>query len=477
MMGHQQSQGELWAPASGVFSRIPEDHILRRIDKALDLSFVRDEVRGCYGYNGNLSVDPVVLMKMMLLLFLEDVASERELMRIIPMRLDYLWFLGYGLNDVIPDHSVLSKARRRWGTEIFERLFVRSVEQCVAAGLVEGHKLHIDASLVRADASLNSVVSQAALRTMGKLDELKEWEAPSGGTEGKINESHRSTTDPESSMVRHGRSAKAVPSYKSHRAIDDASGVITAVSTTTGAVDEATELIALLEQSQENTGRSPGVAVADSRYGHSANFIELARREVRAHVADLRSKQRNHRQQGIYGAGRFTYDGKSDSFQCPADKTLKRHHFHAQRGYYEYRTKRGTCAGCELREHCTRDKSGRTLKRYVGQELLDRARAQSHSEAARRDRRRRQWFLEGSFGRAATRHGLKRARWRGLKKQSLQDQLIATAQNLLILIARKQTPPQVLMGLPAREAVFCFDYHAHSAHEAHRKRRITNNSN
>jgi transposase len=477
MMGHQQSQGELWAPASGVFSRIAEDHILRRIDKALDLSFVREEVRGCYGYNGNPSVDPVVLMKMMLLLFLENVASERELMRIIPMRLDYLWFLGFGLNDVIPDHSVLSKARRRWGVEVFEQLFVRSVHQCVEAGLVEGHKLHIDASLVRADASLNSVVSQAALRTMGKLDELKEWEAPSGGAEGKINESHRSTTDPESSMVRHGRSAKAVPSYKSHRAIDDAAGVITAVSTTTGAVDEATELIALLEQSHENTGRSPGVAVADSRYGHSANFIELARREVRAHVADLRSKQRNHRTQGIYPAENFSYDEASDTYLCPAQQRLKRHHFHSQRGYYEYRTKRGICAGCELREQCTRDKSGRTLKRYAGQELLDRARAQSHSEAARRDRRRRQWLLVGSFGRAATRHGLKRARWRGLKKQSLQDQLIATAQNLLILIARKQTPPRVLVGLPALEAVFYFKHHAASVRRARNRRRIMTRSN
>jgi len=152
MMGRQQTQGELWAPASNVFAQIPEDHILRRVDKALDLSFVREEVRGCYGYNGNPSVDPVVLMKMMLLLFLEDVASERELMRIIPMRLDYLWFLGFGLNDEIADHSVLSKARRRWGVEVFEQFFVRSVHQCVEAGLVEGHKLHIDASLVRADA-------------------------------------------------------------------------------------------------------------------------------------------------------------------------------------------------------------------------------------------------------------------------------------------------------------------------------------
>src|SRR6266702_4018186 len=115
MMGRQQSQDELWAPALDLFSRIPDDHLLRRLERVLDLGFVRVEVAECYGRNGHTSVDPVVLMKMMLLLFLDDVPSERELMRIIPLRLDYLWFLGFGLSDEIPDHSVLSKARRRWG--------------------------------------------------------------------------------------------------------------------------------------------------------------------------------------------------------------------------------------------------------------------------------------------------------------------------------------------------------------------------
>src|SRR5579872_2157244 len=107
MMGKQHTQDELWTPALDLFARIPEDHVLRRLERVLDLSFVRTEVADCYGTNGNASVDPVVLMKMMLLLFLDDVPSERELMRIIPLRLDYLWFLGFGLNEAIPDHSVL----------------------------------------------------------------------------------------------------------------------------------------------------------------------------------------------------------------------------------------------------------------------------------------------------------------------------------------------------------------------------------
>jgi transposase len=102
------------------------------------------EVVQFYGIKGNISEDPVVIMKMMLLLFLDNVRSERELIRIIPERLDYMWFLGYGLDDIIPNHSVLSKARKRWGKEVLVALFSRIVAQCVRAGLVEGTKIHAD---------------------------------------------------------------------------------------------------------------------------------------------------------------------------------------------------------------------------------------------------------------------------------------------------------------------------------------------
>jgi transposase len=450
MMGRQQTQHELWAPVPDLFARIPEDHLLRRLERVLDLSFVRAEVANCYGTNGNASVDPVVLMKMMLLLFLDDVPSERELMRIIPLRLDYLGFLGFGLQDEIPDHSVLSKARRRWGAEVFAQLFARSVEQCVAAGLVEGRKLHVDASLITADASRNSVVRQVVLREVGKLEEVTSETVASSETaqSAKVNESYRSTTDPEASLVRHSSSGKSTPSFKSHRAIDDVAGVITAVATTTGAIDEATQLLPLLEQSHTHTGRSATVAVADSRYGHSANFIALAKRGIRAHVADLRSRQNNHRAADIYAPERFDYDAAQDTFGCPAGQTLTRHHFHQQRGYYEYRPARGICGACALRAHCTKDQAGRTLKRYAGQELLDLARAQSHSAAARRDRRRRQWLLEGSFGRAATQHGFKRARWRGLQRQGIQDHLIAVVQNLLLVLRHAQLPPRSVIAVP-----------------------------
>lgn len=158
MMGHQKQERELFSYAVNLEKRVRSDHPLRRVAALIDFKFVRAEVADCYGRNGQVSVDPEVIMKMMFLLFFDDVPSARELMKIIAERLDYLWFLGYGLDDEVPDHSVLSKARARWGKEVFERLFVGTIEQCVRAGLVDGRKLHVDSSLIEADASRESVI-------------------------------------------------------------------------------------------------------------------------------------------------------------------------------------------------------------------------------------------------------------------------------------------------------------------------------
>src|SRR5256885_14275253 len=159
MMGEQKSEPELFNYAVNLEKRVRSNHPLRQVKAVIDFGFVRKEVAHRYGKKGNESVDPVVIMKMMFLLFFDDVKSERELMEVIGERLDYLWFLDYGLDDQVPDHSVLSKARARWGKEVFESLFVRTVAQCVQAGLVDGNKLHVDASLIDANASKESGVN------------------------------------------------------------------------------------------------------------------------------------------------------------------------------------------------------------------------------------------------------------------------------------------------------------------------------
>ena len=158
MMGIHSEQKELFSYQVDLDSRMPQKHPLRQIKEMVNFSFARTVTAKCYGKNGHESVDPVIVLKLMFLLFYDNISSERKLMDTLPYRLDYLWFLGYGLDDVVPNHSVLSKARRRWGEKVFETLFANTVAQCMDAGLINGHKIHMDGSLINADASKNSVL-------------------------------------------------------------------------------------------------------------------------------------------------------------------------------------------------------------------------------------------------------------------------------------------------------------------------------
>src|SRR5712691_1876489 len=220
MMGEQKKERELFSYAVNLEKRVRSDHPLRRVAAAIDFSFVREEVAQCYGSRGNVSVDPEVILKMMFLLFFDDVASERELMKVIAERLDYLWFLGYGLDDEIPDHSVLSKARARWGKEVFESLFVRTVAQCVEAGLVDGKKLHVDASLVDADAAKESVIKGAppliaALKQAYQATESKLEDSSTPQSYQAVNDRMMSQSDPDAAMARKG-SGDSRPRYQHH---------------------------------------------------------------------------------------------------------------------------------------------------------------------------------------------------------------------------------------------------------------------
>jgi len=152
MMGRESApQSSLFYTGINLDKRVRSDHVLRKVARLVDFDFVYGEVKESYGYNGNVSVPPPMILKLMLLLVLYNVRSERELMATLAERLDWLWFLGLDLDSEIPDHSVLSKARKRWGVELFRGFFERIVWQCVGSGLVDGRKLFCDSSLIEAD--------------------------------------------------------------------------------------------------------------------------------------------------------------------------------------------------------------------------------------------------------------------------------------------------------------------------------------
>jgi transposase len=454
MMGQHDEQKELFSYQVDLDKRVREDNPLRAIAEKIDFTFVRAEVQRFYGKKGHVSVDPVIILKMMFLLFFDDVASERELMGIIKERLDYLWFLGYGLNDQIPNHSVLSKARRRWGKDVFESFFVRTIMQCVQAGLVDGTKIHVDSSLVDANASKDSVIKScpeliAALKTAYGAQEskLEDTSTPEGYE--AVNDRMLSTTDPDAPVVRKsGDSAR--PRYHHHRVVDDAYAVITAVETTPGTIAENKKLMDLVEQHGQNTQQAAQVVVADHKYGTSENYVACQQRGIQTHLGDLLRKQNHdHHRAGIFPDSAFQYRAEDNTYLCPANQVMKARRVHPQKRTWEYHLPKGVCAQCSLRPQCTRSKTGRTIQRHEHQPLLDLARSQAHSAAARRSRKRRQIILEQSFGDATNNHGFKRSRWRRLWRQQIQDWLIAGIQNTRILLSRMgRKPARAAAALP-----------------------------
>lgn len=446
MMGHQpDAQPKLFYHSFNLDDRIPAISVLRKIRKNIDFEFIYQEVKDCYGGKGNVSVPPPVILKMMLLLILYNVRSERELINTLPMRLDWLWFLDYDLDSEIPNHSVLSKARNRWGVEAFQRFFERIVWQCAEAGLVDGSKLFMDSSLVDADASNNSVVNVNKetlkihlVRSYNELEcRLEEKDNPEEDHEpksGVANRNHISTTDPDASVTSQG-AGKPKLQYKTHRSVDAKAEIITATEVTPGEVNEAHLLSTLLAMHQDNTQTTADTVVADTKYGTVENYLACCDLGVNAHIPDLkRSQQERESRRGIFAEEVFPYDPETDSYLCPAGNHLKKRNYNPKRDAYEYKCSAKVCLACHLVNQCTASKSGRSLKRHRRQEELDKMRNAAQSPASRKDIHTRQHLMERSFARA-TRYGFKRARWRRLWRVRIQEYLTSAIQNIMTLLS------------------------------------------
>jgi len=454
MMGYQEaSQENLFMYGINLETRVRKDHPLRTIRETIDFDFIYKEVEEKYGKNGNVSVPPPVILKLMLLLVLYNVRSERELMETIPERMDWLWFLGYTLISTVPDHSVLSKARKRWGEDVFKHFFERIVIQCVEAKLVDGTKIFMDGSLIDADASNNSVVDTHSLKRhlkRGYQELEKRLEEQPKDT--SVNSRYISATDPDASIVRHGK-GKPKLQYKTHRAVDGRHEVITAVEVTPGAVDEGHKMASLVESHEANTGTKITTVVADSQYGTKENLLACHDKGIKAHMPVVKLLYENtSSREGIFPEGRFTYNKETDTYTCPAGKTLKKRTLHENKQNIEYAASKKDCAGCALRFDCTRSKGPRTMQRHVRQEELDRMIIIARSHQARNDLKTRQHLMERSYARS-TRYGFDRARWRGLWKVAIQEYLIAAIQNIQTLLRYGRQPGQVALNLTPVKAL------------------------
>lgn len=318
MMGKAKYlQPKLFYREVNLNERIPPEHPLRRIKQLVDFGFVRQRVQGLYGYNGHESLDPALILKLMFLLFYENVRSERELMKRLGYQLDWLWFCDLDLDESPPDHSVLSKARRRWGLRVFEEVFAEVLRLCVEGGLVDAKTVYADSTLLKANASVGSRIprvlweqleqglqqeagQQAGAEADGQDDSDRPGRTPAAPEDtqagevpdppqGKFNAGTVSKTDPDSATCkRRGRGVTV--GYLDHSLIDGKHGVVVATVATPGDDDDAGMLQPLLEKQKQYLHTQPRRVVGDSAYGTKANIESLRVQGIQAYLKRRASK-------------------------------------------------------------------------------------------------------------------------------------------------------------------------------------------
>ena len=438
MIGNQQRWQEdlfIAGPLSGL---VPDDHILKQVDRVLDLSWLRKEVTPLYcETNGRPSIDPESAVRLMLAGFFQGIVQDRKLMREAQVNLAIRWFSGYRLDEQLPDHSSLTRIRQRWGEELFRRIFQRMVTQCIKAGLVNGETVHIDATLIRADVSWESLTTEYAEKVI-KENVTEQVEDNTDGDGSAKNCSRtgkpkrRSITDPQATLTTSCHSFRMEPSYKQHTAVDDASGVIVDVKTTTGEASEGKELIEQIERVEQTTGKKVEKVTADSGYAHSTNYRALEERGTDAVIPP----QTENKHPARIPICRFKYDGKNKLVRCPAGKVL-RPGCETDRGCV-YRASAKDCNSCPLRARCVSPTAKVRMVLIVnGYESLLRARRR-HRRQDKDDRAiytRHRWRVEGVHGEAKTQHGLRRAARRGLANIAIQVYMTAIVVNLKRLAA------------------------------------------
>ena len=429
MLGRKRREQMDLFVAGSLERLIPEDHVLKRVDRVLDLSWLRAEVADCYCLdNGRPGVDPEVALRLMLAGMLLGYVHDRRLLREAQVNLAIRWFIGYGLEEDLPDHSSLTRIRQRWGAGRFKAIFRRTVQACLEAGVAKGEVVHVDASLIRADVSWESLAERHAEDVMREnpVEDESGKKGKGGGGPGRV-----SRTDPDARLARKSARAGFEPSYKHHAAVDDARGVVLDVEVTEGTRNEREMLASHLEAVSELTGSSPSVVTADSGYAYSKVYGELERRGVAAVIP-----AKGEPSQSRVPLRLFRYDARHDVVKCPGGKKL--HPRRSEERGRCYGSRRRDCAGCALRADCLpKARTSKEVRIPHAYPSLLRARRRHARWGAEERRlwRRHMGRSEGYHAEAKSRHGLGRAVRRGLANVRVQACLTAMAVNLKRLAA------------------------------------------
>ena len=445
MMGpKQEAQAALFYEFS-LEDHVPQDHLLRSIDRFVDLTSIRTHLADFYSHTGRPSVDPELLIRMLLVGYCFGIRSERRLCEEVHLNLAYRWFCRLDLNDRVPDHSTFSKNRhgRFRESELLRHLFETTVARCIAEGLVSGQRMAIDASLIEADAnkqnstpkeewdatSIDPADAPRAVREY--LDTLDE---AAFGAATPVKPKFTSHSDPASQWTA-ARKGPAFFAYSNNYLIDTDHGVIVDVEATRSIRQaEVGSTKTMLDRVKNRFGLHPERLIADTAYGSGPMLGWLVDREIAPHIPVI---DKAGRTDGTWSRADFEWDGENNQYICPEGEALKqfrRNYSDPNRGptgkgVAKYRALKNTCLTCPSKAKCCPNMDFRSITREENEDARDIARSIAKAPQYKVSEKLRK-KVEMLFAHLKRILGLGRLRLRGPCGANDEFLLAATAQNL-----------------------------------------------
>ena len=469
MMGRQEiGQGQFFY-AFNLDKAVPPDHLVRQIDGLLDLSWVHKELAPYYPHTGRPSIDPVLMIRMLIVGYVFAIRSERRICAEVQVNLAYRWFCKLGIEDKVPDHSVFCRARneRFRESDALRRVFEGVVGTCIAAGLVGGEAFSIDASLIKADVDKKKrapgdqpiawpkaqEASRAVQEYLAVLDAVRNDEesgdGEGGGSSGDDGSRRKppkevSLTDPQATWVaRPG--VDPFFAYDANYLIDNKVGIIVdAEGTRANRTVEITITETMIDRAKRRFDLRPQRLAGDSVYGAVRLLKWLVDRKITPHVPVW---DKSARHDGTFSRADFVFDRQRNVYICPGGAELTSTGNIDQGHIVYYRANKSDCSACSLKPKCTTAPM-RKVTRDVNEDVRDRVRALANTEAFQQSSRERK-KVEMRFAHMKRILRLDRLRLRGLSGAKDEVLLTATAQNLRRLAKLLCRAPPAPAACPA----------------------------
>lgn len=494
MQGRKQYQEKLFANFQ-LSDRVPKDNFYRKLKETLDLRFVYEATARYYGTEGQVSIDPSVFFKLILVGYLENLGSDRRIINTAAMRLDILYFLGYDIDEQLPWHSTLSRTRQLYGEQIFMDLFKQVLKQCIAKGMVSGRRQAVDSVLVKANASMDSIAEKEILddadnfaqelslnedkpgKTVDaykkkKIEEHHRWktkayygmpgsrssqlkgddEAANPSEEGEdvfrakflSNHTHYSTTDPDARIaVKPGKPRQF--NYLGQVSVDTAHHVITHIQAHHADKKDCQCLPKVIQGLQENLtqeGMPVEEIIADTGYSSGEALKALEQNNIKGYIPNF-GKYKSEREG-------FTHYKEGDYYLCPKGKKIQFKKIKDNNGHAakEYRSSRKDCGPCPLRVSCIGKSPEKKIVDTIDKPYYDKMHERLKTPYAKRMKKLRQSTVEPVLGTLVNYLGMRRVNVRGIRHANKCMIMAAIAYNLKKLLKfKKQTPMAVMVGL------------------------------